>query len=115
MHELSIALSIVDVVQEEWLRLGKRRVRAVHLRLGPLSGVARDALVSSYELACEDTDLAGSRLMIEDVPIMVQCATCDAPRPVRSVQDMSCQTCGAPAYDIVEGRELLVTALEVEA
>ena len=42
MHELSIALSLLDLVAEEAGRRGVR-VAAVHLRLGPLSGVVRDA------------------------------------------------------------------------
>ena len=52
MHELSIALSLLDLVEEEAERRGVR-VAAVHVRLGPLSGVVRDALVSAFELARE--------------------------------------------------------------
>ena len=114
MHELSIALSIIDGVEEETARLGGRQVRAVHLRVGRLSGIVREALMASYELACEQTMLAGSHLVIEDVPVVAQCATCDARRPVRSIQEMVCDVCGTPAIDIIEGRELLVTALEME-
>jgi hydrogenase nickel incorporation protein HypA/HybF len=112
MHELSIALSIVELAEEESARLGGRRVEAVHLRVGRLSGIVREALVASFEIACEDTRLAGSRLVIEDVPIATYCVTCDARR---SVQDMCCAACGTPAVDIVEGRELLVTALEMDS
>ncbi len=57
MHELSIAMSIVDLAQEESERRGGVQIKAVHLRLGPLSGVVKDALLSSYEMACEDTPL----------------------------------------------------------
>ena len=52
MHELSIAMGIVDMAQEE----GERRnaqITAVHIRLGLLSGVVKDALFSSYEMACD--------------------------------------------------------------
>ena len=68
MHELSIAMSIVELAEEE---AGARGVgiRAVHLRLGPLSGVVKRALLSAYELACEQTILEGSQLIIEEVPI----------------------------------------------
>ncbi len=90
MHELSIALSIVELAEEESARLGGRHVEAVHLRVGRLSGIVRKALLASYEMACEDTALAGSRLVIEDVPIVAHCVTCDARVPVRSIQDMCC-------------------------
>ena len=49
MHELSIALSIVELAQQEARIRGNLRVLAVHMRLGSLTGVAKDALLSSYE------------------------------------------------------------------
>lgn len=73
MHELSIALSIVDVATEEAERHGDVQVVAVHLRLGPLSGVVKEALLSSYELACEGTMLDGSRLLIEETVAAIFC------------------------------------------
>lgn len=72
MHELSIAMSIVEMAEEEAANHGVR-ITAVHLKLGPLSGVVRDALLSAYEMAREGTALEGSRLVIEEVPIMVLC------------------------------------------
>jgi hydrogenase nickel incorporation protein HypA/HybF len=116
MHELSIAMSIVAAVQEESERLGgAKAVEAVHLRLGALSGVVEDALVFSYSLAIADTALEGSKLVIEDVPITVMCPTCDGERPVVSIQQMCCATCGTPSGEVLQGRELLVTGLEMRA
>jgi len=66
MHELSIAVSIVEIAQEELARHGGERVRAVHLQLGPLAGVAKEALLFSFGLACEGTAVEGSSLVIED-------------------------------------------------
>jgi hydrogenase nickel incorporation protein HypA/HybF len=47
MHELSIAMSIVDMAQEELERHGGLQVQAVHLKLGRLTGVVKEALLSS--------------------------------------------------------------------
>jgi hydrogenase nickel incorporation protein HypA/HybF len=58
MHELSIALSLVDLAQEEAERQGGR-VCAVHLRLGALAGVVKEALLLSYEMACAETPSKG--------------------------------------------------------
>jgi hydrogenase nickel incorporation protein HypA/HybF len=114
MHELSIAMSIVELAQEEAARRGGVQVKAVYLRLGLLSGVAKDALLSSYEMACDDTLLAGSRLVVEEVPVMVFCRQCDGQRPVHSTQMFCCADCGTPTGEIVQGKELLVVGLEVE-
>ena len=66
MHELSIALNIVEIAQQEMLRHGGERVRAVHLQVGPLAGVAKEALLFSFGLVCEGTPVEGSSLIIEE-------------------------------------------------
>ena len=65
MHELSVALSLIDLAAEEGSRLGGR-VCAVHVKIGALAGVAKEALAFSYEIACQDSPIAGSQLIIED-------------------------------------------------
>ena len=111
MHELSIAISLLDVAEDEALRRGVT-VLAIHVRLGPLSGVVKDALVSAYDIARIDTSLAAARLVIEDVPIRVRCPHCECERAVVAVHDLRCAVCGTPTPEIVSGRELEVFALE---
>src|ERR1700723_3851253 len=115
MHELSIAMSIVEMAEEEAAQRGGARVNAVHLKLGALAGVVKDALLSSYELACEGTGLQGSRLVIEDVPVVVYCPQCLAPRVLESVQWFVCPECRSPVSEVIHGRELQVVALEIAA
>ena len=102
------------MAQEEADSRGVAHITAVHLRLGGLSGVVKDALVSSYEMACADTPLQGSRLVVEEVPVMVFCRECDGPRAVHPTQLFCCAECGTLAGEIVQGKELLVVGLEVE-
>lgn len=113
MHELSIAMSIVELAQEEGERRGAR-VNAVHLKLGALAGVVKAALLSSYEMACEDTALQGSQLIVEEVPVVVYCPNCRAQRALSSIQLFSCAECGTPTSEIVQGKELEVVALEIQ-
>jgi hydrogenase nickel incorporation protein HypA/HybF len=112
MHELSIAMSIVEMAQEEAERRAVR-VDAVHLELGPLSGVVAEALLFSYEMTCSGTLLEGSRLVIKNVPIEVYCPACKAQKILHSMQWFCCPECGAPTSDVIHGRELAITALEV--
>ena len=113
MHELSIAMSIVDAAVEEAQSRGVQ-VSAVHLRLGALSGVVKDALLFSYEVACQDTALEGSQLIVEDVPVIVFCVQCQKEQMLESVQLFACPKCGAPTMDVRKGKELEVFALEVQ-
>jgi hydrogenase nickel incorporation protein HypA/HybF len=113
MHELSIALSVVEMAEEEAERRGVR-VEAVHVRLGLLSGVVKEALLSAYEIAREGGPLAEASLVIEEVAVLAHCPACQAARAVRSVQQLCCAVCGSPTSEVIQGRELEVVALEVQ-
>ncbi len=113
MHELSIAMSMVEMAAEEATRRGVQ-VSAIHLKLGSFAGVVKEALLFSYEVACQGTALEGSRLVIEEVPVAVYCPTCESETTLASIQRLCCSACGALTSQIVRGRELEVVALEIE-
>jgi hydrogenase nickel incorporation protein HypA/HybF len=66
MHELSIAMNIVEIAEEELARHGGLRVRAIYVQVGSRACVAKEALSFSFGLACEGTLAEGSRLIVED-------------------------------------------------
>lgn len=113
MHELSIALNMVDIAAETARQNGGGRVEALYMKLGSLSGVVRDALLFSWELACAGTALEGSRLIIEEIPVVVRCENCSADRRLDSINSFVCPECRKPAAKIVRGKELEITALEI--
>lgn len=107
-------MSLVEVACEQAERLGQAQVLALRVRLGPLSGVVREALEFSFELAAADTAIAGARLEIEEVPVTVHCPVCRCERRLASVQHFRCPVCDTPTPEVLHGRELLLTALEIE-
>jgi hydrogenase nickel incorporation protein HypA/HybF len=68
MHELSIAMSIVEIAEEESEQRGNAAVEAIYLKLGDMSGVVKEALSSAFELAIEQSAFPNCRLIIEDIP-----------------------------------------------
>lgn len=115
MHELSIALSLVESAEEELDRQGGGVVRAVWLRIGPLSGVVKEALSFSYDLAVEGTRLEGSSLIIEDVPVRLRCENCGAESGRNEGEVFCCATCSGRRCRVVSGDELELAAMEVES
>ena len=113
MHDLSIAMSMIDAVLEERERRGSSSVEAIHLRLGPLSGVDRSALEFAFEIAREQTPLAETRLVIVETPIEFHCPKCHCVRNPISLQRMVCPVCGTAAGKITAGTELEIVAIEV--
>lgn len=114
MHELSIAQSIIEGAAEEAARHPGERVAVVHLQVGRLSGVVKESLLFSYDLACEGTSLEGSRLEIEEIAAVVFCSECSKERTLESIQHFRCPICATPTSEVIRGRELMITGLEIE-
>ncbi len=114
MHELSIAYSVVEIASQSAREAGATRVNSVHVRLGALSGVVREALEFSYEIACAGTLLEGSTLVVRELPVKVYCAVCQMEVELSSIQLFCCSQCGTPSGDLRQGRELDVESIEVD-
>ncbi|MEZ5285151.1 MAG: hydrogenase maturation nickel metallochaperone HypA [Vicinamibacterales bacterium] len=114
MHELSIAHSLVGLVQQH-LPPETTRVTVVELRLGALSGVVRGALEFCYEIATEGTRLQGSRLQIHELPIVIHCPSCEADRTIEGAVSFRCPVCGTLSGDLRQGRELDLGSIEYDA
>ena len=113
MHELSIAMSIVDAATEQAAKMGNVRVVSIHLKLGPLSGVIKEALLSAFEMAREGTPFQETRLVIEEMPVIAFCTKCQTERTIESIQEMRCPVCGTVSPDVRGGRELEISAMDV--
>lgn len=114
MHELSIAENIVDTVTESLAAYPGAHVVAVRLRIGVLAAVIEDSLQFCWGLATQDTVLAGTRLAVKTLPLLVHCARCGEDAELEGVQSFRCPRCGEPAAEIRQGRELEVEAIEIE-
>jgi Zn finger protein HypA/HybF involved in hydrogenase expression len=58
--------------------------------------------------------LEGSRLVVKDIPIEVFCPGCKLSKTLKSVQWFYCPDCGAATSEILHGKELIITALELK-
>ncbi|WP_371495186.1 hydrogenase maturation nickel metallochaperone HypA [Kitasatospora sp. NBC_00374] len=112
MHEMSIALAIVDqVTARSEARAGSTAER-VRLQVGELAGVVPQALQFGFDLVCEGTPLAGAELQIDAVPALAECGPCGTGWAPGMPPDLVCPTCGnGNGTELVAGRELQITAV----
>lgn len=113
VHELSIAQSLVALAQQH-LPPDVTRVHAVTVRIGALAGVVGDALQFCYDMATDGTELAGSTLRIEDVPVVIHCADCGQDHAVPMPPVFRCPACDVPCGDVRHGRELDLASIEYD-
>lgn len=114
MHEMSIAVAVVEQVEEAAARLADDtgavpRARSVHLEVGELAGVVADALLFSFDLACAGTVLEGAVLTTDTVAGRARCARCVRVWPTGMPPRLSCPGCDGAATELLSGRELRIT------
>jgi len=113
MHELSIALSMIERIEEEAAK-HSGKVRSAQVKIGVLSGVDGEALKFAWEIARAGTDLEATDLEIETVALLVRCPVCGKTYSPE-IQSLFCPDCITPVQDILAGRELELTALEIDS
>ena len=114
MHELSIVSSVVDTVTESLAAYPEARVLEVRLRGGALASVVVDSLEFCWGIATVGTALAGARLTVTTVPVVMHCAVCAAEVELEGVQSFRCPRCGELCSDLRQGRELEIDSIEID-
>lgn len=114
MHELSIVSSVVESVIESLAAYPGAKVKEVRLRVGVLASVIPESLEFCYGIASEDTPLAGSKLVVNLLPVVVHCAHCAQDVELEGVQSFRCPRCHEPCDDMRQGRELEIESIEIE-
>jgi len=114
MHELSIVSSVVETVTDSLAAYPGARVLEVRLRVGALASVVVQSLEICGGIATDGTPLAGSKLVVNVVPVVARCAKCAQDVELASLQSFRCPRCGEPVTDLRQGRELEIESIEIE-
>jgi hydrogenase nickel incorporation protein HypA/HybF len=114
MHELAIAQSIVEVVDESATAHHAARVQSVSLRIGEAHAVMVDSLTFCFEMLTNaDPVLNGAQLKLETVPHRARCQQCNDEFVIRNFV-AQCPRCQTWSNEIVSGLEFQVFAMEFE-
>lgn len=111
MHELSLALRLIDLADEHRRAAGGGRVAAVTLRIGRLAAVEPAALRTAFAAAAEGTPLAAAVLEIVEVPVRIWCPGCRCEADLPGLFPLACPACGTASGDIRAGAELELDSL----
>ncbi|MFZ8934537.1 MAG: hydrogenase maturation nickel metallochaperone HypA [Bacteriovoracaceae bacterium] len=111
MHELSIAKAIVESGIEH-IKKGQK-VISIHVKVGVLSGVVKEALEFAFPEVCRGTSFEGAQLEIEKVPLLLYCKSCHQLTHSEDIVIL-CQHCYDTEVEIQEGKEILIQKMEVE-
>lgn len=113
MHELSIAQNIVDTIKSYVNEDDLLNVNNVRIKLGEMSGVIADSLEFSFQAITDRTPLSNARLLIEHIPFVLRCNSCNKETTNEFGMRM-CSACFSLDTEIISGLELQVVDLELE-
>ncbi len=112
MHELSIAMGIVNIAEKEVKKAAFKSVTKIELQVGKLSGVEIDSLNFVWQSAVKNTVLECAVKDIEVVKGKGKCIDCDTEFEMLHIYD-TCPNCQSNFKAIISGKELRVKAIEV--
>lgn len=112
MHELSLAQSIVEIVEQHLRSVGLGRVTSVRVKVGEMSNVVPESLSFCFDTVTEGTPLDGAHLEIERVPLSCLCRHCRQEFEPRG-HTFHCPDCGSQEIEIVSGMELNIVGFEL--
>ncbi|MCF8237636.1 MAG: hydrogenase maturation nickel metallochaperone HypA [Saprospiraceae bacterium] len=112
MHELSIAMSIVDIAREAVEKAGAQAVEHIELEIGQLAGIELQALEFAWSEAVRGSVLAHATKSINHISGEARCMECNTAFPIQAAYDR-CPSCTSLFIEVVHGKELRVHALTV--
>ena len=112
MHELSIAMGIVDIAAKETSKAKANKVDLIVLEIGTLAGIELDALNFVWSSAVKNTVLENAIKKINIIHGEAKCSDCNTIFKLDNIYD-ACPNCNSYLKDIIKGKELIVKSLEV--
>ena len=112
MHELSVALGIVKIAEDETKKAKAKAVELIELEIGLLAGIEFDSLDFVWPAAVKNTVLERAERKIFKIKGKGKCIDCDTIFAIEHLYD-SCPNCNSNFKGILQGKELRVKALEV--
>ncbi len=113
MHELSIAINIVELAEEEARKRGGLRISSVHIEIGTLSNVVQEALEFALNSAVKNTLLQNATFRYDNI---IAKATCESCGNVFEPEDFfsPCPECQSFSTEIIQGKELRIRSITME-
>jgi hydrogenase nickel incorporation protein HypA/HybF len=113
MHEMSVAMNIVDIALDTARQNQAKKINQVVLDLGTLSGIMRESLEFCFSSVCAGTIAEGCGFLINTIPAQAICSGCqtefEADQPV-----MPCPSCGEMVFEMNGGREMRIRSINID-
>ncbi len=112
MHEMSVALGIVKIAEQETAKANGNKVDVIELEIGTLAGIEFESLDFVWKAAIKDTVLQNAIKKVNIIQAKAKCVDCESVYELKNIYD-PCPNCRSFLKNILFGKELRVKTLEV--
>lgn len=113
MHEMSLAESVREIVEDTARANGARRVSVVRLEIGALSQVEVEAMRFAFQVVQRGSVAEGARLEIVETEGTAWCLNCSQPAVIQRRGD-PCPHCQSHQLQVTGGDRMRVMDIEIE-
>lgn len=115
MHEVSIALGMVEELARIARENNAKRITGVKLKIGKMSGIVTDSLIFAFDaVKLEHPFLSSAEIFIEEVPLVYACSECGREFETEDLSFTACPDCKSYKLRILSGEEQHIENVEVE-
>jgi hydrogenase nickel incorporation protein HypA/HybF len=114
MHEASIAISLLETVSEQCLKLGYSSIESVRLKVGKAAGILPDSLLFAFDIAKTGTIANEAELIIDFILLGGHCLDCNASFESEERYIFACPVCDSRSIKITQGDEMQIVDMEVD-
>jgi len=111
MHEMSIAVGLIEGVLHAAEEAGAEQVESVELEVGLFQQVVPEAMRTAWEAVSENTPAQGAELRLTEVPAVARCRTCGARFEPNVEYSFACPKCDQADVEIVAGRDIVLKSV----
>jgi len=111
MHEMSYVTRIVAMATDS---AKGSKIKSIYVLVGKTSGVLPYYLNKYYTKVVEGTELEGSELICEEVPVKALCEECNKEYYPDKSNRYLCPHCGGKRAKITEGKDIVIKSIAVE-
>ena len=113
MHEMSLAINIVDIAVDEAVKAKAKTITDIEVEVGSLAGVMLEALSFCLEAAARSTLAHAATFTLIPVPGRGLCLACQHEVEI-SEFPAQCPDCGGLGVTISTGTELKIRSISID-
>lgn len=113
MHEVSIALRLLEIIEGKCRQEGYQSVESVRVRVGKASGILPEAFSFAFEAVKKDSIAREAKFIMDIVPLGGLCSRCKNRIVTEEPYILKCPACSSTSFQVDQGYELQLVELEV--